>query len=491
MDYFPIFMRLEGRSCLVVGGGGVALRKVSLLRKAHARVTVVAPELCPQLESLAKQGAIEHVAREFQDDDVLDRVLVIAATDDQAVNQRVSGLCMARSIPVNVVDQPDLCGFITPSMVDRSPLQVAISTGGSSPVLARLFRSRIESFIPAAYGGLAALVEGYRLQAKERIPDPELRRRFWERLLEGPVTELFLSGREDAAREALEQALEQGLDRRDTGGEVFLVGAGPGDPDLLTFRALRLMQLADVVVHDNLVSPAILELVRRDAEMIYAGKKRNQHTLPQEQINQLLVRLAKEGKRVLRLKGGDPFIFGRGGEEIDTLMQEGIPFQVVPGITAAAGCAAFAGIPLTHRDYSQALVFATGHLRDGTIDLNWNMLAQPRQTVVFYMGLVGLPIICRELTAHGLPGSTPAALVEQGTTQNQRVLVGTLETLPDIVREHDVQPPTLVIVGEVVRLHERLQWFQPGTDHTTESLFSSRGQVEQQSAAQKVEASHE
>jgi uroporphyrin-III C-methyltransferase / precorrin-2 dehydrogenase / sirohydrochlorin ferrochelatase len=491
MDFFPIFMRLEGRSCLVVGGGGIALRKVSLLRKAHARVTVVSPELCPQLEALKAQGAIEHVARGFEDDDVLGRVLVIAATDDQAVNERVSELCMARSIPVNVVDQPDLCGFITPSMVDRSPLQVAISTGGSSPVLARLFRSRIESFIPAAYGRLAALVEGYRLQVKERIPDPELRRRFWERLLEGPVTELFLSGREEAAREVLDQALEQGLDVRDSGGEVFLVGAGPGDPDLLTFRALRLMQLADVVVHDNLVSPAILELVRRDAEMIYAGKRRNQHTLPQDEINQLLVRLAKEGKRVLRLKGGDPFIFGRGGEEIDTLMQEGIPFQVVPGITAAVGLAAFFGTPLPHRDYAQALVFATGHLRDGTIDLNWKMLAQPRQTVVFYMGLLGLPVICRELTAHGLPASTPAALVEQGTTQNQRVLVGTLETLPEIVKEHDVQPPTLIIVGEVVRLHERLQWFHPGTDHTAESLFSSRGQVEQQLTAKQPEASHE
>jgi uroporphyrin-III C-methyltransferase / precorrin-2 dehydrogenase / sirohydrochlorin ferrochelatase len=477
MDFFPIFMRLEGRPCLVVGGGTVAYRKVSLLRKAHARVTVVSPALCGELQALKGQDAIEHLDRGFEDDDVLDRVLVIAATDDQQVNRRVSELCMQRSIPVNVVDQPELCGFITPSMVDRSPLQVAISTGGSSPVLARLFRSRIESFIPAAYGRLAALVEGYRLRVKERIADGELRRRFWERLLEGPVTELFLSGREDAARHALEQAVETGLDQRDSGGEVFLVGAGPGDPDLLTFRALRLMQLADVVVHDNLVSPAILELVRRDAEMIYAGKKRNQHTLPQEDINRLLVRLAKEGKRVLRLKGGDPFIFGRGGEEIDTLMQEGIPFQVVPGITAAAGCAAFAGIPLTHRDYAQALVFATGHLRDGTIDLNWNMLAQPRQTVVFYMGLLGLPVICREMIDHGMPSNTPAALVEQGTTQNQRVMVGTLETLPEIVKDHDVQPPTLIIVGEVVTLHERLQWFKPGTDHTAESLFSTHGQV--------------
>jgi len=476
-------MRLKDRSCLVVGGGPIALRKVSLLRKADARVTVVSPQLCPELEVLKAQDAIEHLPRGFEDADVDQRVLVIAATDDETLNAHVSALCMERFVPVNAVDQPELCSFITPSMIDRSPIQVAVSTGGASPVLARLLRSRIESFIPAAYGRLAALVEGYRLKVKARIPDTELRRRFWERLLEGPVTELFLSGREDAARETLETALETGLDNRDANGEVFLVGAGPGDPDLLTFRALRLMQLADAVVYDNLVSPAIIELVRRDAEMIYAGKKRDQHTLPQEQINQLLVRLAKEGKRVLRLKGGDPFIFGRGGEEIDTLMQEGIPFQVVPGITAAAGCASFAGIPLTHRDHAQAVVFATGHLRDGTIDLNWKMLAQPRQTVVFYMGLLGLPIICRELVAHGLPLSMPAALVEQGTTQNQRVLVGTLESLPELVKGQDVQPPTLIIVGDVVSLHERLKWFQPGTDHTVQSLFSSRGQIVEPRAA--------
>ncbi|MFW5453875.1 siroheme synthase CysG [Thioalkalivibrio sulfidiphilus] len=489
MDFFPVFMRLKDRACLVVGGGPVALRKVSLLRKAHARVTVVSPALCPELAALKARDAIEHLPRGFEDADVHARVLVIAATGDEDLNRHVSELCTERCIPVNVVDQPELCGFITPSMIDRSPIQVAVSTGGSSPVLARLLRSRIESFIPAAYGRLAALVEGYRLKVKASIPDTELRRRFWERLLEGPVTELFMSGREDAARETLEKALETGLDTRDAGGEVFLVGAGPGDPDLLTFRALRLMQLADVVVYDNLVSPAIIELVRRDAEMIYAGKKRNLHTLPQEEINQLLVRLAKEGKRVLRLKGGDPFIFGRGGEEIDTLMQKGIPFQVVPGITAAAGCASFSGIPLTHRDYAQAVVFATGHLRDGSIDLNWKMLAQPRQTVVFYMGLLGLPIICRELMAHGVSPDMPMALVEQGTTQNQRVIVGTLATMPDLVKDYDVQPPTLIIVGEVVKLHERLKWFQPGTDHTVKSLFSSQGQVvEARSSTEGAEA---
>ncbi|MDD3519178.1 MAG: siroheme synthase CysG [Chromatiales bacterium] len=474
MDFLPIFMQLTDRPCLVVGGGKVAARKVSLLRKAGGAVRVVAPALCEELDELARETAIDHVARRFEDTDIDGQMLVIAATDDEQVNRRVSELAGARGIPVNVVDSPELCGFIMPSIIDRSPIQIAVSTGGASPVLARLLRARIESFIPAAYGRLAALVESFRGRVREHLPDGEQRRRFWERMLDGPVTELFLSGREGTAREVLEKALVQGGDARDVGGEVFLVGAGPGDPDLLTFRALRLMQLADVVVYDNLVSPAILELVRRDAEMIYAGKKRNQHTLPQEKINELLVRLAKEGKRVLRLKGGDPFIFGRGGEEIDSLMQEGIPFQVVPGITAAAGCAAFSGIPLTHRDYSQSLVFATGHLKDGSVDLNWNMLAQPRQTVVFYMGLQGLPVICREMMAHGRSADTPAALVEQGTTQNQRVFVGTLGSLHELVERHQVQPPTLVIVGEVVALHERLKWFEPSTRHMASSLFADR-----------------
>jgi uroporphyrin-III C-methyltransferase/precorrin-2 dehydrogenase/sirohydrochlorin ferrochelatase len=483
MDYYPLFVRLQDRPCLVVGGGPIALRKVNLLRKANAAVTVVAPELCPELQSLLDKGAIAHLARTFSDSDVEQRVLVVAATDDEEVNRHVSEVATARWVPVNVVDRPDLCTFITPSMIDRSPLQVAISTGGASPVLARLMRTRIEGFIPAGYGRLARLVDRFRAAMREKLPEPDIRRRFWERLLEGPLTQMVLAGQDQQAERLLEDAVSRGLDPRDSAGEVYLVGAGPGDPDLLTFRAVRLMQLADVVVYDNLVSPGILELIRRDAERIYAGKRRSEHTLPQEDINRLLVDLARQGKRVLRLKGGDPFIFGRGGEEIETLRQEGIPFQVVPGVTAAAGCAAFSGIPLTHRDYAQSLILTTGHLRNGTVDLNWNMLAQPGQTVVFYMGLLGLPIICRELIAHGRPGSTPAALVEQGTTENQRVITGTLDSLPGQVVDLEVRPPTLVIVGEVVTLHEKLRWFQPGSDHTLESLFSSRGQTTPQTGS--------
>jgi uroporphyrin-III C-methyltransferase/precorrin-2 dehydrogenase/sirohydrochlorin ferrochelatase len=325
-------------------------------------------------------------------------------------------------------------------------------------VLARLLRARLESLIPAGYGRLAALAGAFRDRVKARFKPPE-RRRFWERVLQGPIAELVFSGRDGEARKALEEALD---DTRPAlgGGEVSLVGAGPGDPDLLTFRALRLMQQADVVVYDRLVSRPVLDLVRLEAERIYAGKERAKHALPQEDINHLLVRLAREGKRVVRLKGGDPFIFGRGGEEIDTLAAEGIPFQVVPGITAAAGCASYAGIPLTHRDYSQSVVFVTGHLQDGSMNLNWPALAQPRQTIVVYMGLLGVDVLCRELAAHGLPAATPAALIQQGTTPQQRVLTGTLDTLPDIVRQSDVKAPTLIIIGDVVRLRERLNWFK-------------------------------
>jgi uroporphyrin-III C-methyltransferase/precorrin-2 dehydrogenase/sirohydrochlorin ferrochelatase len=438
VEFLPIFLNVRGAPCLVVGAGQVASRKAALLRRAGAHVTMTT---------------------EFREEELDRYALAIAATSDEEVNRAVAAAARARRIPVNVVDQPALCSFILPSIIERAPLVVAVSSGGASPVLARLLRARLESLIPAGYGRLAALAGAFRERVKARFKPAE-RRRFWERALQGPIAELVFSGRDTEARGALEAALE---DTRlaFSGGEVSLVGAGPGDPDLLTFRALRLMQQADVVVYDRLVSQPILNLVRLEAERIYAGKERAKHALPQEDINHLLVRLAREGKRVVRLKGGDPFIFGRGGEEIDTLAAEGIPFQVVPGITAAAGCASYAGIPLTHRDYSQSVVFVTGHMQDGSMNLNWRALAQPRQTIVFYMGLVGIEVLCRELTAHGLPAATPAALIQQGTTPQQRVLAGTLDTLPEIVRRGGVHAPTLIIIGEVVRLRERLKWFEP------------------------------
>jgi len=458
MDYLPIFLDVRGQPCLVVGGGDVAARKCALLLRAGARVTVQAPSLSRAFDADLAAARITHEATRFQDEDTAEYALLVAATDDDAVNRAVAAAAHARRIPVNVVDQPTLCSFIMPSIIERAPVTVAVSSGGASPVLARLLRARLESLIPAGYGRLAQLASAFRGEVKSRFK-PDERRRFWERVLEGPVAELVMSGRDDEARRALRERLDDsGI--AGSGGEVALVGAGPGDPDLLTFRALRLMQRADVVVYDRLVSQPILDLVRMDAERIYAGKERAKHALPQEDINHLLIRLAREGKRVVRLKGGDPFTFGRGGEEIATLAAEGIPFQVVPGITAAAGCASYAGIPLTHRDFSQAVLFVTGHLRDGSINLNWPVLAQPHQTVVVYMGLLGIEALCRELVAHGLPAATPAALVQQGTTPRQRVLTGDLETLPGIVRRSNVTAPTLIIIGEVVRLRAQLKWFE-------------------------------
>ena len=461
MDFLPIFFDVREQPCLVVGGGEVAARKSALLLRAGARVTVLAPALSAAFDADLAAARIAHRAASFRDEDLEGYAVVIAATNDDAVNRAVAAAAKARRIPVNVVDQPALCSFILPSIIERAPVIVAVSSGGASPVLVRLLRARLESLIPAGYGRLAALAAAFRDQVKTRFKQAE-RRRFWERVLQGPIAELVFSGRDGEARKALQGSLE---DTRlaFSGGEVSLVGAGPGDPDLLTFRALRLRQQADVVVYDRLVSRPVLDLVRLEAERIYAGKERAKHALPQEDINHLLVRLAREGKRVVRLKGGDPFIFGRGGEEIDTLAAEGIPFQVVPGITAAAGCASYAGIPLTHRDCAQSVVFVTGHLQDGSMNLNWPALAQPRQTIVVYMALLGVDVLCRELVAHGLPAGTPAALIQQGTTPEQRVLTGNLETLPGIVRQGGVKAPTLIIIGDVVRLRERLKWFEPAT----------------------------
>jgi len=453
-------MNIQSQDCLVVGGGQVAARKVFLLKRAGAQITLVSPELCHELQDLADKAEIQHLAETFSAEQITNQRIIIAATDDESVNKQVSEVATAKGIPVNVVDAPELCSFITPSMIDRSPVQIAISTGGSSPVLARLLRAKLETMIPSAYGRLGSMVEGFREKVKTRFTNTNDIRKFWEAILDGPVAETLLAGNEKKAHEQLQLAVENAK-APDEQGEVFLVGAGPGDPDLLTFKALRLMQQADVVVYDRLVSQGIMDLVRRDAEFIYAGKERNKHAIQQEEINVLLARLAKEGKKVLRLKGGDPFIFGRGGEEIETLMEEGVRFQVVPGITAAAGCASYAGIPLTHRDYVQSCTFVTGHLKDGTTDLNWKALAQPGQTIVFYMGLHGVSAICEGLIKHGLSDTTPAALVEKGTRLDQKVHIGDLTSLPDIVKNNDIQAPTLIIVGEVVKLHDKLSWFEP------------------------------
>lgn len=463
MDYLPLFHKLQGGRVLVVGGGEIALRKARLLADAGAELRVVAPVVDAQLREMVDAGGGEIRLRGYAADDLHGCRLVIAATDDTQLNAQVSRDAQALSLPVNVVDAPALCTVIFPAIVDRSPLVVAVSSGGDAPVLARLIRAKLETWIPAAYGELAGLAARFRHRVKALYPDVNQRRGFWEEVFQGPIAERQLAGQGVEAERMLRDKVEGAPAQQ--GGEVYLVGAGPGDPDLLTFRALRLMQQADVVLYDRLVAPAIIDMCRRDAERIYVGKRRAEHAVPQDQINRLLVELASQGKRVLRLKGGDPFIFGRGGEEIEELAEHGIPFQVVPGITAASGCSSYAGIPLTHRDHAQSVRFVTGHLKDGSSNLPWRDLVAPNQTLVFYMGLVGLPAICAELIAHGRAAETPAALVQQGTTRNQRVFTGTLADLPALVARHEVHAPTLVIVGEVVKLREKLAWFEGAEQH--------------------------
>jgi uroporphyrin-III C-methyltransferase/precorrin-2 dehydrogenase/sirohydrochlorin ferrochelatase len=461
MDYLPIFLDLRGKNSLVVGGGDTAARKASLLLGAGAWVTVVSPEpLAEAFSTLKHTDRIIHRSTAFDASQLDGMELVFAASTDEALDKQVYEAARARRLPVNVVDKPDICSFIMPSIIDRSPVVVAVSSGGEAPVLSRLLRARLETLIPAAYGRLAALAGRFKGRVRQHFTTTDKRRKFWENALLSPIAEMVFSGREQEAEAALAKMLDDSS-KAPENGEVYLVGAGPGNPDLLTFRALRLMQQADVVVYDRLVSPAILDMCRRDADRFYVGKERDNHAVPQDEINMVLVRLAKEGKRVLRLKGGDPFIFGRGGEEIETLREHDVPFQVVPAVTAAAGVASYAGIPLTHRDHAQALILVTGHLKDGTMDLDWDMLCRPRQTIVIYMGLKGLVTLCEEMKKHGMPGDTPAAIVQQGTTLNQRVVTGTLDSLPAQAAQAELKPPTLIIVGSVVSLHAKLNWFHP------------------------------
>jgi len=462
MDYMPFFFDLKGRRCLVIGGGGIATRKARLLAKAQATLIVVAPYISEELQQLVATTKGEAFLRPYTIDDLQQCVLVICATDDAQVNKQVSNDAQARCLPVNVVDSPELCSIITPAIVDRSPLMVAITSGGEAPVLARQIRAKLEVMLPSSYGVLATLASGFRDRVKKLLPSGEARLRFWEKVFNGSIAELVFAGKLTEAEHTIDTLLN--TDATDTlKGEVYLVGGGPGDPDLLTFKALRLMQQADIVLYDRLVSDEVLNLVRRDADRIYVGKRRSEHALPQQEINQLLVDLAKTGKRVLRLKGGDPFIFGRGGEEIELLAQENIPFQVVPGITAASGCAAYAGIPLTHRDYAQSVRFITGHTKTGQLDLPWVSMLDPEQTLVFYMGLTYLETICQSLITHGRDPSTPAALIEKGTTPEQRVITAQLDSLPARVKSQEVHAPTLLIIGGVVSLHSTLQWFSPST----------------------------
>ena len=456
---YPVFLALAGQNILVVGGGSVALRKVQRLAGHKANVVIVAEQLSQSLTSVVDTEGFTHIPRALLESDFEGVSMVFAVSEDEHENATTANLAKQAGCLVNVADSPHSSSFLVPSLIDRAPLFIAVSSSGASPVLARILTTRIEAFVPTTYRELGQLAQQYSERISALIPDKKQRKRFWERLLSGKVGELILQGHTQRAESTMQQALSN-YNSGEAEGEVYLVGAGPGDPDLLSFRALRLMQHCDVVLYDRLVSDAIMALVSESAERIYVGKRRSDHALPQESINSKLAELAKQGKRVLRLKGGDPFIFGRGGEEIETLAAEGVSFQVVPGITAATGCATYAGIPLTHRDHAQACMFVTGHLKDNSVDLDWPALARPHQTVVIYMGLVGLPIICKQLIEHGLPDDHPIALIAQGTLSDQQVLTGTLGTLPEKVQFTSIKPPTLIIVGEVVSLRDKLAWFE-------------------------------
>ena len=457
MRTFPLFMSLQERRVLVVGGTEAAARKVELLLSAGAHVTLIADTVVGEIAQLIDEGRISWSGRAFGDEDLVGASLVIVASDDEAVQARVSHAAQRSCVPVNVVDRPGLSSFIMPAIVDRAPITIAISTGGAAPALARRLRAEIEQAMPAAIGRLARFAEVFRKQVRRTLDQSRTRRRFWDRVFEGRIGELALAGDEIGARRELIRLLdstrhETGSAAGPTQGMVHLVGAGPGDPDLLTLKAHRLLQRADTVVYDRLVSAEVLAMARRDAERIYVGKRRAHHCVPQEEINDRLVALAHAGKSVVRLKGGDPLVFGRGGEEIEALTRAGVAVEVVPGVTAALGCAASAGIPLTHRDHAQACVFVTGHLKDGSIDLDWQMLARPRQTVVIYMGAATLPVIVSRLIQHGRSAATPIALIENGTTDRERRVVGTLATIERRATNARLTGPTLCLVGEVVGL---------------------------------------
>ena len=458
MDHLPIFINVRQNPCLVIGGGDIALRKINLLIKAQAKVDCLSPLFCEGITNLSQSGDVNLIQKRFESDDIKDYAIIIASTDDSSVNALISKSAKKARIPVNVVDSPELSSFIMPSIVDRSPVIIAVSSAGRAPVLARIIRAKLETVIPSAYGVLAEIAGEYRQKVKDRFSKIKDRRAFWEFIFSGVIAEKVFSGRINEAKDDIDKQLKRASEIEL--GEVYLVGAGPGDPDLLTFKALRLIQQADVVLYDRLVSKGVMELVRRDSELIYVGKKGgSQESTRQIDINDQLVELAKSGKRVCRLKGGDPFIFGRGGEEIESLSEHGIPFQVVPGITAASGCSSYAGIPLTHRDYSQSCRFVTAHLKNGTTNLPWDEFVIDQQTIVFYMALSGANYICQKLMEHGMDKDMPIAIIEKGTMPEQKVYISSLTKLPDLLATEDIHAPTLMIVGEVVKLNEKLNWY--------------------------------
>ncbi len=453
MDYLPLFAKLTNRPVLLVGGGDIALRKARLLMDAGAHLTVVAPSLHEELAELLVDH--DYIPSRFHAAQLTHHMLVVAATDDENVNAEVAEAANAKNVWVNVVDDPARSSFIFPSIIDRSPIVVAVSSAGKAPVLVRMLRERLEALLPKHLGALATLSGEWRHKIKHKLGDIAARRRFWEKAFASPqLANLLETEQTNTAEQWMEQQLADG---NYSGGEIVLVGAGPGDAGLLTLKGLQQIQQAEVVLYDQLVSPEVLNLVRRDADRVSVGKKAGNHSVPQDEINALLVKYAQEGKRVVRLKGGDPFMFGRGAEELEAAKEAGIPFSVVPGITAAAGATAYAGIPLTHRHAAQSAVFITGHSKKDGQEPDWPALAMSNQTLVIYMGLINSPVITERLIEHGRHPETPIAVIEKGTTRSQRVLRGTLKNLPELAK--DAQSPSLIVVGEVATLADTLHWF--------------------------------
>ena len=465
MEHLPINLDVKNRKIIVVGGGTTAARKAEMALRCGAIVSSFAPELNDDFLDIRDHPNFTHEGRPFTEEDIQSSMIVYAACETPELNNRLADIAKKAGVLINIIDNPAACDFIMPAIVDRSPVIVTISSSGSSPVLARIIKSHLESSIPATFGELAKLIGKYKDIVKSRIRTVRNRRHFWENIIDGTVADLLHAGNGKEAHKRLQEELDNAAKESESKtpamGEVYLVGGGPGDPDLLTFRALRLIQRADVVLYDRLISRGLLNLVRRDAKRIYVGKLPDKHAMQQEEISQLLADEAKKGRRVLRLKGGDPFIFGRGGEEIMTLVEQGVPFQVVPGVTAASGSATYAGIPLTHRDHAQACVFVTGHGKDGQIAMDWNALIQPRQTIAIYMGRSALPALMKEFINQGADAGLPVAVIDNGTRQNQRVVTGTLETIANIADRADLKGPSMIIIGTVVTLREKLNWFKP------------------------------
>jgi uroporphyrin-III C-methyltransferase/precorrin-2 dehydrogenase/sirohydrochlorin ferrochelatase len=457
MNWLPLLHRCDDVKFIIFGGGQVAQRKVQTLIKFNCSITLISPDLDPRLETLASEGALKHINSRADKSHVLADHSIVAATNDAETNQDIARWAKALACPISIADDPKNSDYIFPAIIDRDPVTIAISSASESPALTRYLRNQLDAALPSRIPQLARFVSSLRKTIRASVDNSEQRQRIWRKLMSSAMPNLVLAGKEDQAADVSQEVIEQQSELEQQ-GEVFLVGAGPGDPELLTLKAVRLIQQADVVFYDRLVSKAILEFCNAKAEMHYVGKAKSDHAVPQEGINQLLVDHARLGKTVLRLKGGDPFIFGRGGEEIEQLAEENIPFQVVPGITAASGCSSYAGIPLTHRDYAQSVRFVTGHLKDGTANLPWHELVHPQQTLVIYMGLTGITHISQELIAHGMGADTAIALIEKGTQPEQKVYTSTLAEIGQVIANNSISAPTLTIIGDVVNLHEKLNW---------------------------------